>query len=86
MRSTTPGLVATQKEAERAFLVGVAVGRDRSGWTVESSLAELSRLARTAGAEVVGTMVQRLERPSPAYLGKGKLEALLAEKEQADYT
>ncbi len=40
----------------------------------------------TAGATVVGTMVQRLERSNQSYLGKGKLEQLLASKEQLDYT
>jgi GTP-binding protein HflX len=38
-------------------------------------LDELARLADTAGAEVVGRLVQRLEAPTPnLYLGPGKVE------------
>lgn len=43
---------------------------------MEDSLEELGQLARTAGAQVVGVMTQHLDRPSPKYLGKGKLEEL----------
>jgi GTP-binding protein HflX len=40
-------------------------------------LAELRELARTAGVETVGTLVQHRERPDPrTYLGKGKLAQL----------
>ncbi len=64
----------TQAQAERAFLIGVEVKEAKNRWSVESSLEELGQLARTAGAEVVGKLVQRLRRPSPTfYLGKGKL-------------
>lgn len=48
---------------------------ESNGWTTESSLEELARLADTAGAEVVGRIVQRLPRPTQTYyLGKGKLQ------------
>ena len=40
-------------------------------------LDELERLVDTAGAVVVGQVVQQLDRPNPAtYLGKGKIEEL----------
>jgi GTP-binding protein HflX len=40
-------------------------------------LAELEELLRTAGAEVVQTLVQRRDQPSPrTYLGRGRLEEL----------
>jgi GTPase len=67
---------STAEEPERAFLVGVQVnGAD--GWAAESSLDELELLATTAGAEVVGRAVQRLDSPHPAtYVGKGKLEEI----------
>ena len=39
-------------------------------------MQELAELARSAKAFVVGSMIQRLERPTPVYLGKGKLEDL----------
>lgn len=56
---------------ERAVLVGV----DRPGarFSVESSLAELERLAYTAGADVVATTTQRMRTPNPAtFIGSGK--------------
>lgn len=58
---------------ERALLVQVIIGnRDRTEY--EESLAELERLADTAGAEVVGAISQRREKPAPAfYIGEGKL-------------
>jgi GTPase len=52
---------------------------------VSEHLAELSRLADTAGARVVGELTQQFDRPnSGTYLGKGKIEELgllLAERE-----
>ena len=46
-------------------------------WSVEDSLSELGALARTAGADVVGTMVQRLRHPDVAtYIGKGRAQEL----------
>ena len=43
--------------------------------SAEESLAELRELASSAGAEVVGELVQHRDRPDPATLiGKGKLE------------
>jgi GTP-binding protein HflX len=44
---------------------------------VDEHLEELERLTDTAGAEVAGTLVQRLEAPHPAlYIGRGKAEQL----------
>ena len=44
---------------------------------VDEHLQELERLADTAGAHVVGTLTQHLDRPHPGtYLGKGKIEEL----------
>ncbi len=44
---------------------------------VDEHLEELERLADTAGAEVAGTLVQRLDAPHPAlYIGQGKAEQL----------
>jgi len=58
---------------EPAILVGV----DRHG--DESSLEELAALADTAGAEVVGRVVQRRDDPDPAtFIGRGKLDELHA--------
>ncbi len=56
-------------------------------WAAEDSLAELRRLAESAGAEVVAVESQRLARPSGShYIGKGKLERLLEMKDSLDYT
>ncbi len=62
---------------ERALLIGAPrKGRNAKHRTAEH-LEELARLADTAGAEVVGEVVQQIERPNPAtYLGKGKVEEL----------
>ena len=44
-------------------------------------------LAHTAGADVIGTAMQRLDHPNPAtYIGKGKLHEIVAERQEADYT
>ncbi|MEZ4414122.1 MAG: GTPase HflX [Gemmatimonadota bacterium] len=46
---------------------------------VDEHLAELERLTDTAGGEVVGTLVQRMDSPTPShYIGKGKVEELAA--------
>jgi GTP-binding protein HflX len=61
-------------------------GRDNSRWTSESSLAELAQLALTAGADVVGRCVQRLERPTSAYyVGRGKVQELASLRHRLGY-
>ncbi len=70
-------------EAERAVLVSVDTGE----FDVDSSLAELTELAKTAGAEVICEMTQKREAPEPGtYLGRGKLEELsdFCESEKPD--
>jgi GTP-binding protein HflX len=70
-------LHSTAKEQERAYLVGVQRTGERERWRADASLDELGLLAETAGAEVVGRTLQRLEAPNPAtYVGKGKLDEL----------
>src|SRR5690242_4493493 len=60
-----------QLRLERVVLVGVwTTGRVTDA---ENSMAELARLAETAGSQVLEAMMQRLDRPDPAtYLGSGK--------------
>ncbi|MCI0796808.1 MAG: GTPase HflX [Chloroflexi bacterium] len=69
-------LISTQPRAERVYLVGVQLKGRPGLWAAEDSVQELAELARSAKAFVVGSMIQRLERPTPVYLGKGKLEDL----------
>ncbi len=47
---------------------------------------ELASLARTAGAEVVGTLIQRLRAPDPAtYLGKGRANEIAQRREELGF-
>lgn len=60
---------------DRAILVGVDL--NRPGWPLEEDLAELARLADTAGADVVATVSQKLDRPHPkTFVGSGKIEEI----------
>ena len=62
---------------EKAFLAGVEVESSESLWSIQDSLEELAALARTAGAEVVGSIIQRLHTPDRRYyLGKGRTAEL----------
>jgi len=82
----TKDLISTSEKKERAILVGVGIKGEHRNWSIEGSLDELGQLAKTAGAEVVGRMVQNLERPSHShYLGSGKIEELLALKDTLKY-
>jgi GTP-binding protein HflX len=78
--------VITKPAPERAFLVAVATKGGDRGWSAEDSIEELAQLAGTAGVSVVGRLVQRLPVPSKThYLGRGKLDELLALKAGAGY-
>jgi len=66
--------------------VAVAVKGSTDRWSAEDSLEEVAQLAGTAGAEVVGRLIQRLPVPSKThYLGRGKLDELLSLKDSTDY-
>jgi GTPase len=68
-----------QLPGETALLVEVEIKGRASSWTLEASMAELERLASTAGLQVVGTLQQRLDRPNPSTLiGSGKVMELVA--------
>lgn len=61
-------------KTERVLLVGV---QENDGDDTEESLQELAELAKTAGAEVVGTVIQKRERIHPGtYVGKGKIDEI----------
>lgn len=60
------------RRTERVFLVGLEL-KSRSALDLQDSLNELSELASTAGADVVGTGIQKLERPiAGTFIGPGK--------------
>ena len=59
---------------EKVILVGISSGEEDD---TKASLEELGELARTAGAVVLGCLIQNRESPHPGtYLGKGKIEEL----------
>ena len=61
-----------EQRQERVVLVAVACQGDEG---VADSLLELKELAKTAGAETVGTLIQNLPHPNPGtYIGSGKIE------------
>ncbi|WP_409182134.1 GTPase HflX [Amycolatopsis sp. VS8301801F10] len=64
-----------QLRLERVVLVGVWT--EGTAQQSEASLAELARLAETAGSEVLEGLVQRRQKPDPAtYVGSGKVREL----------
>ena len=64
---------ATQR-TERVFLVGLEF-KSRTSWDIQDSLNELTELAATAGGDVVGTGVQKLDAPvAGTFIGTGKAE------------
>ncbi len=84
-----PSTVATDG-ADRALLVVVQTRQlkrkdDDPRVGVETRLAELRELCRTAGIHVTGVVQQRRPDPDPRYLiGRGKLEDVLVRAMQVD--
>ncbi|MDR3563514.1 MAG: GTPase HflX [Negativicutes bacterium] len=68
------GKTTTLAETERALLAGI---QRSSGWDIADSLHELAQLAETAGAEVIGALSQKRDRPdSTFFIGKGKVQEI----------
>ncbi len=66
-------MIPRTPEPERGFVLAVLA----QGADPEEELAEIKELARTAGVEPVGFVVQHRARPAQrTYVGKGKLEEL----------
>lgn len=62
-----------KQEKERCVLVGICTPKTRP-WLVSEQVAELGRLAETAGAVVTRNFIQRVQNFSPATLiGEGKV-------------
>lgn len=61
-----------KNDSYKTILVGLSMGED-----ISYSMQELSQLAEAANAEVLGQMIQNLEKPNTAtFIGKGKVEEL----------
>src|SRR6266567_7445128 len=76
--SSRPGMIETKpkKQAERALLIGLEK-EGVSKWDLRDSMEELRELANSAGAQVVDTVTQKLQKPTaPYYIGKGKAELI----------
>ena len=57
--------------------MGAPLKRPGARRVIDDHLRELSELADTAGARVIGQLTQQIDRPHPGtYLGKGKLDEL----------
>jgi GTPase len=79
-------MIELEIPVERAILVGAPLKRLSAEATAEH-LDELARLADTAGAEIVGDLVQRIDAPHPRFfLGEGKADELRALAEEKEAT
>jgi GTP-binding protein HflX len=74
-------MIPRSLEPERGFVLAVLA----QGADPDEELAEVEELARTAGVEPVGRIVQHRPRPAQrTYVGKGKVEELKAEFAESD--
>lgn len=72
---------------DRALTVGVDVFYEDNVLSLANSLAELRRLADTAGFQVVGQVTQKLDHPNPrTFIGSGKAQEVkrLADELEVD--
>jgi GTPase len=68
-------MIPRSPEPERGYVLAVLA----QGADADEELAEVEELARTAGVEPVGRVVQHRQRPAQrTYVGKGKIEELKA--------
>ena len=73
-------MIPGSPEPERGFVLAVLA----QGADPDEELAEVRELARTAGVEPIGAVVQHRARPAErTYVGKGKLEELQARFKEA---
>jgi GTP-binding protein HflX len=65
-----------QQKQERALLIGLEK-EGTTKWDLRDSMDELRELASSAGAQVVDTVTQKLQKPTaPYYIGRGKAESI----------
>jgi GTP-binding protein HflX len=78
LSNVLPGTLIDRSFRERIILVGVMFPGS-SLEAVDEALDELAQLVDSAGADVVGRVVQRRDAPDPAtFVGKGKAEEIAA--------
>ena len=76
--------IEISEAVEKVLLVGIGLA-DVSKSETQESLEELSRLADTAGAEVIDKVIQYRDKPDAAYfIGKGKAQEIALLKESSD--
>jgi GTP-binding protein HflX len=76
LSNVLPGTLIERAFRERILLVGV-VFPGRTNEMVDDELDELALLVDSAGADVVGRVVQRRDAPDPAtFVGRGKAEEI----------
>ena len=69
---------------ERTLLVGV-IHRTNTEEIIAEHLEELTLLADTAGADVVGSITQKIQKINPVYyIGKGKAEQVVHQAKELD--
>jgi GTP-binding protein HflX len=74
-------MIPRTPEPERGFVLAVLA----QGTDPDEELAEIKELARTAGVEPVGFVVQHRARPAQrTYVGKGKIEELKEQFKESD--
>jgi GTP-binding protein HflX len=70
-------MIEIEQPVDRAVLAAAPRRGSVDAIQADEHLDELAQLADTAGAKVVGRLVQRIQAPDPhSYIGKGKLEQL----------
>ncbi|HEX6801377.1 MAG TPA: GTPase HflX [Candidatus Binatia bacterium] len=78
-------LISTQQPKEKALLVGVELPSRQHQVPLAYSLEELERLAKTAGATVLGKHAQQVRNVTPATLiGRGKVGEIQASIKEHD--
>ncbi len=78
MSNLLPGTLIERTFRERIILVGV-IFPGLTAELVDEELDELALLVDSAGADVVGRVVQRRDAPDPAtFVGRGKAEEIAA--------
>ncbi len=71
------------RETERVFIVGVQL-QGQNKWRIDESLDELEELVGTAGGEITGRGMQRLDRVNAAtFIGPGKARQFAEQCDEA---